>query len=548
MEGNSINIFENLCKIFEMRIKLDKTKGKATSKEIVDNYEKYAQKIDSYYNDKFQKELKSLISPEETLEKEKDRLEKLIDLLENRLEKRDLLSNNFYIATGKYIKNLQLIVSDSELKNKKERLSLITKYLETIKEMDDIKDSKEKLINTLSLEEARKEEYLTKNKMLEDELYSSFVTCISDDEYYNNIEEENLITILNEVSDNARDAKETLDITEESVKSLLSSGMDDEYESYVEEASKNYSLWKNREIILKIYKLVINFEDNFEDIFNKRNIINELLEERKGININNDKFVDFEKLMSNQVEILNDEKEVIENVSNCTSRIEFKNERLNELEKVVKEPEILVILSEYNLIDDSPSLEEGIEDESIDGVENNDSIQDNDDLVEDNNIVTREYNPYEIVSIDDSPSTLNISLAKLKGASVRDKVNRKLNPEKVSVPVFDFDLNLEDTNNNLLNDNNNVDSPSDSLSDEKDVLNIENDKDNNTLPVNDTNKDEKKFDLYDKVDENINSNSFWVPVSDSKLETSEFPNINIPIMNGQLKKDDDNFGFPEFNS
>ena len=42
MEGNSIKSFENLCKIFEMRIKLDKERNIKTPSDVIDNYEKYA--------------------------------------------------------------------------------------------------------------------------------------------------------------------------------------------------------------------------------------------------------------------------------------------------------------------------------------------------------------------------------------------------------------------------------------------------------------------------------------------------------------------------
>lgn len=49
MEGNSIKSLEGLCKIFEMRIKLDKEKGIRTSSEVIDTYEKYSKKIDSEY-------------------------------------------------------------------------------------------------------------------------------------------------------------------------------------------------------------------------------------------------------------------------------------------------------------------------------------------------------------------------------------------------------------------------------------------------------------------------------------------------------------------
>ena len=79
MEGNSIKSLENLCKIFEMRIKLDKEKKAKTPSEVIDNYEKYSKKIDSIYNKDFEKEIRGLISPEPTLEKEEKRLEKLIE-------------------------------------------------------------------------------------------------------------------------------------------------------------------------------------------------------------------------------------------------------------------------------------------------------------------------------------------------------------------------------------------------------------------------------------------------------------------------------------
>ena len=45
MEGNSITAFENLCRIFEMRIKLDREKGVKISLDVLDNYEKYSKKI-----------------------------------------------------------------------------------------------------------------------------------------------------------------------------------------------------------------------------------------------------------------------------------------------------------------------------------------------------------------------------------------------------------------------------------------------------------------------------------------------------------------------
>ena len=245
MEGNSLKSFENLCKIFEMRIKLDKEKGIDTPEDVLINYEKYAKKIDSIYNNDFEKEIKPLITPEVTLDKEKERLKKLIKLLEDRLSKRDNLENKFYITTGRYIKGLQLVVSESELNENKDRLELISKYLDTKDEIENITESIAKLKDSLLDEENKREEYKSKNKIMEDELYSLFVDVISDDDYFSNVNEDNVNNELVDVLDKVKETKETLDVTKESVNSLMYNGSNDDYSSYVEDAEKGYFVWKH---------------------------------------------------------------------------------------------------------------------------------------------------------------------------------------------------------------------------------------------------------------------------------------------------------------
>ena len=537
MEGNSITTFQNLCKIFEMRIKLDNAKGVTTASDVIDNYEKYAQKIDTLYNEEFQGKLKNLISPCDTLEAERERLEKLINLLEDRLSKRSSLVVDYHNATGKYIKNLQLIVSESELNNKKERLSHITKYLDTVKEIEDIKDSVSKLKDNLEEEENKKDEYLEKNKLLEDELYSAFVTSVGTDEYYGNIEEENILDILSDVSKKAKECKETLDITKESVESLLSSGMNDEYEAYIDEASKSYSLWKDREIILSIYKLVINFVEEFNDLLAKRKTINELFAERKTLNINSNLLLSFEEVVSEQDRVLDNEKGILENIANYTSRIDFKEERLKELEEVIKEPEILAILGEYN-IKSSDENKITTEDIILLNDDINPSFQDNE------KVVVKEYNPYEIVSVDDYPLTLNVGLAKLKGASVRDKVNKKLNGDDV---LSDFhkvenNLDIKEENNYTVNvsTGDNKDEQKSEETNKIDVLS------EISVPTEDKNINNIEMVESGSVPTNTEvNNSFWIPVSDAKLDTGEFPNINIPVTPDNMNMGEDNFGFPE---
>lgn len=499
MEGNSLKLFENLAKIFETRIRLDHLKHVETPEDVLINYEKYCKKIDNVYNDDFEKEVKPLIAKGVTIEKEEERLKKLIKLLEDRLEKREKIENRFYTSVGTYLNGLQMIVSDSELSDKKNRLELITKYLDTKKEIEEIASSIGELENNLAEEEKKRDDYLPQNKEMEDELYELFNSIIKDDEFFKELNDEDINSTLASILDKVKEAKDTLEVTKDSVRSLSVNGINDDYSVYVEDAEKSYFVWKNREILLKIYEIVIKFEESFEEIYEKRKKISSYMKKRKDLietlNIKTkDELNDFDKLLVKQIDTLNNEKEVLDNIANYISRINFKEQRLSELDSLNNNDAILSILREYGLVDiyaaseveDTKELDEGLP--TLDLFE--------DDKV--NEVVKEVIDPHRIVEVKNYPITLNIGLARLKGESVRDKIMKKLNlgtPKEES-----FDLNIENKDNTV-NENSNI-------------------------PVW-------------SAPEDINNNAFWTPVSDDKLDTNEFPNINIPITDL-----DNNINFP----
>lgn len=606
MEGNSLNSFENLCKIFETRIKLDKEKNIETPPDVLINYEKYSKKIDSIYNSKFEKEIKPLIVPAVTIEKEEERLGKLISLLKSRLEKREELENRFYLTTGRYIKGLQLVVSESEFEDKKNRLETITKYLDTRNEINTVNESISELKDKLSDEVAKQDEYIKKNKIMEDELYNTFKDVISNDDYLSKLNEDDIDTEIAMVIDKVKDNKETLDVTKDSVNSLMISGDNDDYASYIEDAERSYFTWKNRELLLKIYSLVIKFEDNYNDLYEKRDKINKIVRNRRSIKDNltievTDNFSSFEDVLKEQLDVLKNEKEVLENVSNYTNRISFKEERLSELEEANNSVEILSILREYGLIDTYDNKEE-LEEVPLETPEF--EKEDNGDEEE---IFVKEINPYRIVDVIDYPKSLNIGLARLKGESVREKVNKKLNPT-IKAPTFDDITNeidnskeedkVIDTSNNDLVDDKKLDNegvkedivtPTWEVPKKEDIIKnddtdikVINDDNipvwgsnintnintveevntsNGSVPIwNDTFKTSESNNLnnnistpsFDLKEENnkeemSSENMFWVPVSDSKLDANVFPSIDIPVNNG-FNGTKDNFGFPDINN
>lgn len=591
MEGNSLNSFENLCKIFETRIKLDKEKNIETPPDVLINYEKYSKKIDSIYNSKFEKEIKPLIVPAVTIEKEEERLGKLISLLKSRLEKREELENRFYLTTGRYIKGLQLVVSESEFEDKKNRLETITKYLDTRNEINTVNESISELKDKLSDEVAKQDEYIKKNKIMEDELYNSFKDVISNDDYLSKLNEDDIDTEIAMVIDKVKDNKETLDVTKDSVNSLMISGDNDDYASYIEDAERSYFTWKNRELLLKVYSLVVKFEDNYNDLFEKRDKINKIVRNRRSIKDNltievTDNFSSFEDVLKEQLDVLKNEKEVLENVSNYTNRISFKEERLSELEEANNSVEILSILREYGLIDTYDNKEE-LEEVPLETPELEE------DAKEEEEIFVKEINPYRIVDVIDYPKSLNIGLARLKGESVREKVNKKLNPT-IKAPTFDDITNeidnskeedkVIDTSNNDLVDDKKLDNEGvkedivtptweapkkeDIIKkDDTDIKVINDDNipvwgsnintnintveevntSNGSVPIWNNTLDNNSNSTDTKILDNKEDNAFWVPVSDSKLDANVFPSIDIPVNNG-FNGTKDNFGFPDINN
>lgn len=551
MEGNSLNSFENLCKIFETRIKLDKEKNIETPPDVLINYEKYSKKIDSIYNSKFEKEIKPLIVPAVTIEKEEERLGKLISLLKSRLEKREELENRFYLTTGRYIKGLQLVVSESEFEDKKNRLETITKYLDTRNEINTVNESISELKDKLSDEVAKQDEYIKKNKIMEDELYNTFKDVISNDDYLSKLNEDDIDTEIAMVIDKVKDNKETLDVTKDSVNSLMISGDNDDYASYIEDAERSYFTWKNRELLLKIYSLVVKFEDNYNDLYEKRDKINRIVRNRRSIKDNltievTDNFSSFEDVLKEQLDVLKNEKEVLENVSNYTNRISFKEERLSELEEANNSVEILSILREYGLIDTYDNKEE-LEEVPLETSELEK------DAKEEEEIFVKEINPYRIVDVIDYPKSLNIGLARLKGESVREKVNKKLNPT-IKAPTFDDITNEID---NSKEEDKVIDTSNNDLVDDK-KLDNEGVKEDIVTPTWDIPKKEevvtptwevpKKEDIIKKDDTDIKViNDDNIPVWGSNINTNintveevNTSNGSVPIWNDTFKTSESN--------
>ena len=244
-------------------------------------------------------------------------------------------------------------------------------------------------------------------------------------------------------------------------------------------------------------------------------------------------------------------------------------------------------MREYGLIDTYDNKEE-LEEVPLETPE-----LEEEEAKEEEEIFVKEINPYRIVDVIDYPKSLNIGLARLKGESVREKVNKKLNPT-IKAPTFDDITNeidnskeedkVIDTSNNDLVDDKKLDNegvkeeivtPTWDIPKKEDIIKkddtdikVINDDNipvwgsnintnintveevntsNGSVPIWNNTLDNNSNSTDTKILDNKEDNAFWVPVSDSKLDANVFPSIDIPVNNG-FNGTKDNFGFPDINN
>ena len=233
----------------------------------------------------------------------------------------------------------------------------------------------------------------------------------------------------------------------------ISGELELEYASYVENSKRNYYFVKEKEIILKMYKLIADKEAEYGNLFTKRENLKELLHEktmlRSELGIKEKDYLStISDLIFEQKQEIELEKNNVDNINVLTERIKLKENRLEELRKEIKKPEVLAILKEYNLIDtyDHEDIyDETIEENEMELVsEESNTEEENitllDDLLEETDNVLKEeeiektYEENEIKLVEDVPS-MNFGLSRLKSISVMKRVADMLGVNEKQEPI-----------------------------------------------------------------------------------------------------------------
>lgn len=347
----------DLYKILRMSILLNQ---KEADRLTLDKFKEASLSIDRMLGEEYDEKIEDYFYETSSLDDECKRLKDLVIFINARIEKRKDLLEDYRSVTNKELNDLDYISRSGEVDLYEARLKLIKSYIDNTKLIKvnekELEVLKEDLVREYDIKSANE----IKNTKIENTLHNIFVNTLYEMETYSDLETDSIDSELEKIKREIKETKEQKDTFESAFANLKSSGisgeLEIEYASYVENARRNYYYVKERELILKLYKVIEEKESEYANLFKKREEVKALLEERtelrKNLEIRDKDMLSkvYETLLE-QAQEIEAEKENIENISILTERIKLKENRLDDLNREIKRPEVLSLLKEYKLID-----------------------------------------------------------------------------------------------------------------------------------------------------------------------------------------------------
>ena len=458
---------QRLYDILKMNIKLARANNELSTitPETYKSFEEATRNIDEYNQQEYEKELSQLFNTTITLIEEKDRLEKLVELISKRIEERNKLLSEYEEITSKTLGGLSSSSEELELDTYKQRLANIKEYLENKKNIENIELELEHLNKELADSQEQKLKDEEKNYDLEDAIFIKFKNILlGSEENADIIDAIDVDFEIEKLAPKIDENRKTLDIFEKAFCNLAKSGISDEkeveYSTYVSDAKEAYYQLKEKEILLKLYKLICNTENEYSKLYNKREEIEKLLsyrmDLRRELNITKaDLLVDFYKIIDEQESQIRLEKINIERISKTIDKIEFKEKKLESYKEANQKSGILAILQEYGIIETHDDVQEtdAIIEPVVEEVKEEPPQVSFGDFrpieVEESKSSEEEviYVPNAIKNVQDVPENINVSFVRNKANTVMRRVGKALGIDvpKIEIAKVSKNLNKEDT-------------------------------------------------------------------------------------------------------
>lgn len=363
---NTNKIKENKYKILRMSLILGADDNK---EETLNNFEESAREIDAMNDETYLSELETKFYDTLKLEEEEEKLTSLVDYIGGRVDQRISLLSDFANITGYDLSNLPPIKYYDKLDDLKERLKYIREYLSNTEQINSLVIEIEESENRLKEAYENKKTSEESNERNEEIILNKFSNIIKSMSSFKNITIDNIDAELNNIISNTEESKKSLDIFLKSYTTLKESGInyeeEMEYKSYVDNAKDIYYGNKEQEYLFKIYKLLLIKEKEYSRLIEKRQLINDVLNERTNLRnelgiVENDILNSLYDTLDKQYKDIKQQLNTIEDIEFLTGLIESKKNEKNALEQENQKVEILSLLREFCIIDTYAEIEEPI--------------------------------------------------------------------------------------------------------------------------------------------------------------------------------------------
>ena len=354
-QGINDDILEKKFKILRTSIMLGNVQNRD---EVMSAYEDAAKEVDRVRRGLYEEKIAGKMYTTTTLEEERDRLNELIELTEARIKDRNDFIDDYIKITNNFLDDLPRVSNEEELPQYRDRLNSINRYLHNCEE---IKILEEQLRNKKSELEEKYESKASNeliNAKLEDELIDEFSKLTSADEYYASLNYSDIDSELVKIDENLNDKKDVMNTFISSYDALKNAGISgserDEYLSYVNDAKKDYYNELEKKYVLNIYKLVLDKKNDYDELFEKRlhidNIIKDRIQSRKELGIPlSDNLDYFINICNEQFSIIKAQKINIENIQKLVNEITEYENRLEKLDSENDSVEVVDLLNEFEL-------------------------------------------------------------------------------------------------------------------------------------------------------------------------------------------------------
>lgn len=334
---------------------------KNISEEELDNLYNKLHELDDKKEEIFQEEVKYMSTSATTLDKEKERLETLIRIIENRILDQKNIYSEYAEAVGKELKPTPNEERISDLTSLKNRLKAIDEFINHRTELNKLNALIEDDKTKLSVAVSRKKEYDNINLDLNGELYACFSSIVKErisqqetlkvknqlySEFYNKLLQRQLSE--NEINDIKRQVKiysETLVV----YKKINNPENDDIIRR------KSFQCYEAKEklLLLDIYNEILINDSNNGIMTDKRKKIGcalkEIREMRRNYNVSKETLYDnFEKAIDEQIEKISVQSQNEANIDFLNSTISNNQNKIETLKLKMNTGPIVSILQGFN--------------------------------------------------------------------------------------------------------------------------------------------------------------------------------------------------------